>query len=87
MLTLPHTHAPNTTVPESTGYRVTNSAIRMREYGIITFNVCSKQVQKDASLEGEEGQTCGSKLDRRSTNEAHFLLEFILCCSRRRGAK
>ena len=54
MLTLPHTHAPNTTVPECTGYRVTNSAIRMREYGIITFNVCSKQVQKDALLEGEE---------------------------------
>ena len=53
MLTRPHTHAPNTTVSESTGYRVTNSAIRIREHSIVTFHACSKQVQKDSSLADE----------------------------------
>ena len=54
MLTRQHTHAPKKALPESTGFRVTNLAIRMSELSIIKFHVCSKQVQKDSSPEDEE---------------------------------
>ena len=49
------------------GYRVTSSAIGMREYGIITFNVYSKQVQKDALLEGEEEEQASPLREDRQT--------------------
>ena len=48
-LTRQHTHAPKKALPERTGCRVTNLAIRMSEHSIIKFHVCSKQVQKDSS--------------------------------------
>ena len=53
-LTRQHTHAPKKALPERTGCRVTNLAIRMSEHSIIKFHVCSKQVQKDSSPEDEE---------------------------------
>jgi len=54
LATRQHTHAPKKALPESTGCRVTNLAIRMSEHSIIKFHVCSKQVQKDSSPEDEE---------------------------------
>ena len=40
------THGRKKALPESTGYRVTNLAIRMSEHIIIKSHVCSKQVAK-----------------------------------------
>ena len=54
MLTQQHTQAPKKALPKSTGCRVTKPAKGMGEHSIIMVHVCSKQVQKDSSPEGEE---------------------------------
>ena len=67
MLTRQHTHAPKKALPESTGYRVTNLAIRMSEHIIIKLHVCSKQVQKGSSPEDEEEEQASPLREDRQT--------------------
>ena len=62
-----HTHAPKKALPESTGCRVTNLAIRMSEHSIIKFHECSKQVQKDSSPEGQEEEQASPLREHRQT--------------------
>merc|ERR1740139_1124486 len=65
--TTAHTHAPNKALPDSTGYRVTNSTIHMSEHSIITFHACSKAGAKDSSLEDEEEEYASSLREHRQT--------------------
>ena len=67
MLTRQHTHPPKKALPESTGYRVTNLAIRMSEHIIIKLHVCSKQVQKGSSPEDEEEEQASPLSDDHRT--------------------
>ena len=54
-------------LPKSTGYRVTNPAKRAGGHVIIMFHVCSKQVQKDSSPEGEEEEQASPLREHRQT--------------------
>ena len=67
MLAGQHTHAPNKALPKSTGCRVTNPAKCTGEHSIITSLVCSKQVQKDSSPEGEEEEQASPLREHRQT--------------------
>ena len=67
MLTRLHTHAPKKALPESTGYRVTHSTIRMGEHSIIMFHACFKAGAKDASLKDEEEEFASSLRDDHQT--------------------
>ena len=67
VLTQQHTHAPKKALPKSTGCRVTKPAKGMGEHSTIMFHVCSKQVQKDSSPEGEEEEQASPLREHRQT--------------------
>ena len=53
--------------PKEHRLQVTNPAKRTGEHGIIMFHVCSKQVQKDSSPEGEEKEQASPLREHRQT--------------------